>query len=198
MLGGTFAVTQVRYGTPQNPRQENVLWWRPGGTIAVADGQDAADQLAVAMDTNIKPTLISILASDSKYFNMNVEVNIGGVVFTSNFGTSGTAGTNDGVTSPESNAVIIRKRTAHPGKTGRGRWYIGCVPEDYTTIGQLSSGAHTAYEALASAYRGDQVTALATWGSYHHSKKDDALYSILSTKVIDFVKTERRRLVRAF
>jgi hypothetical protein len=197
-LGGTYAVTAVRYGTEANARQENVLWWRPSGVISVSDGQAAADQLASKMHDNISPTLIGILATDVFYVGIYVEVSIGGVVFTSRFNDTPIPGTNDGVTSPESVAVVIRKRTSQPGKTGRGRWYIGCVPEDYSSIGILQSGAITAYTSLASAYRGDQVTVLATWGSYHHSGKDMALYSISSTSVEPFLKTERRRLVRSF
>lgn len=195
-LTGTFAMCTVQYGTTERFNQLNVLWYRPGTPIDPASGQTAADHLATAMDTNIAPTLKGILCPDAQYKGCVVEINIGGVVFTAASTASAGAGGNDGVTSPELVAVVIRKRTSHGGKTGRGRWFIGCVPEDYTTIGVLGSTAIAAYQSLASAYNGDQVTAEATWGQYLHSKKDSALYKVDHTYVEAPIASQRRRRLR--
>jgi hypothetical protein len=172
------------------------MWLRPGVSITTANGQTAADQLAAICDSNYGTALRAWMCADANYFGVIVEISLGGLVFTSaNTDTAG-AGSRSGDTSPEFAAVVIRKRTDTPGKTGRGRWFIGCVPEVLTTNGVLSNTGIAAANTLRSAYGGDQVTALATWGAYLHSKKDDALYSISSTHTESILATQRRRRVR--
>ena len=197
-LPSQYARIDLRYGHNENMRQENVLWFQPDATIAFADGVSTAQALATAFDTAVAAAIKDCIASDAGYIETHVELNLGGVTFEGVERAGTNDGTATGVTSAENVATVIRKVTEHGGKTGRGRWFIGCVPEEFATIGKLDSTPVSKYNALAVIFIAPIALTGVNFGPRHYSRKDASLYPIRRAIVVQYTKSQRRRLPRPF
>jgi hypothetical protein len=197
-LPTVYAKAEVRYGTTEQARQENVLWFVPSVDVAVADGATTAAALALVISTAVAGAIIPVLATDASYEATKVSLNTHGVTFEAESVFGAGNGSADGATSPENVAVLIKKQSSHGGKTGRGRWYIGCVPEVNTDIGQVNSGVYADYNALAAIYNTTFVTGAVSWVPNIMSRKDASMYPIFAVTLEVYTKSMRRRLVRPF
>lgn len=160
-------------------------------------GQTQADELAAAVDAQVGTNLQQCISADCEYVKTVVSLNNGGVVYVAeNANTAGNGGV-AGTSLPDTVAAVVQKRTDAPGKPGRGRWYIGCVPESFQDTGKLTLTAVGAYNALASSARADEATASGNWRSGHQSRKNVTVVPITATHVAPFTGTLRRRRVRA-
>lgn len=159
-------------------------WDVPAGALAVIDG--AYTTLYQACMTN-ECTFYGYTAA---YHSA------GGVTYTGSRATPATMGTLTGETEPDFTAVCIRKQTAINGKSGRGRWFIGCVPEQFTDTSRLNSMALAAYGALKDEFFMDQTILGATFSPQLLSRKTNSFIDIDVLDIDVNLATQRRRRVR--
>ena len=186
----------LRYGTTENPKQENVLWYQPDAVIGVGNGAAAASNLAGLADAQLGPLILDVIAPDANYYACVVNLNIAGVTFTATSAASSSNGNRTGTTSPENVAVVIRKVTDTGGKSGRGRWFIACVPEDFTDIGIVNPTATVYYQSLADGMRHIYAGTYCNFGPRHHSRITNDLVPIRDCIATRGTRSQRRRLVR--
>lgn len=183
------------YGSDENSPFVNVLHYFQMGTFDADD--DEATAMAGYVDGTIAPNLIGVLAADCRYFRSFVRISNDGVVFEAENTNSAAQGDIAGQSLPDYAAAIIRKRTAVGGKTGRGRWYVGCVAEAFQDTGFLTPAALTAYQALAANLIINPSPGGGTWIAAHLSRKDNTLVGLTDCRAIAQLGTLRRRMFRA-
>lgn len=94
-------------------------------------------------------------------------------------------------------AAVVQKITAHPGKTGRGRWYFSCVGVDLATNSYINPSGMTLFQSLSLTAR-TNITVTGASGPIvlapaHFSPTDGLLYPILQAPVVALLGTKRRR-----
>lgn len=195
-LPGTYVIATLRYGTPDKELQLNVFYYTVVGAIGGADNQADADTIATQLAANFSDPISAITTTETDIHGVFVQYNIGGNVFTSGQPCTSLAGLVASDTLPEYCAVIIQKRTAHGGRSGRGRSYIGCVPEDATDNGEITGPFQVLYDQM-----GDAIINHPDVGGAHldpqlFSKKDNAFYPLVSRRTDIGLGTQRRRKTR--
>lgn len=191
------ATARVIYETPQKETLINVLWYI--GTGPGTNEAETAQELADAIDALTGPALVGVLTTSCRYLGTSVALNNQGNVFTATSVGSAALGSVTGDELPSFSALVIQKRTAIPGREGRGRWYIGAVPEIFTDEGRLGTGNIGVYNDLAATLQWQHVlpNSGTQWTAAHYSKKDDNLYQITNVNVVTFLGTQRRRRLRS-
>lgn len=198
-LPSQYVKIEVRWTTALNARQEVVLWFQPDATIAMADGVDESQVLALLADTTFNLAIKAVLSTDdAAYGGCHAHLNLDGVTFIAGSTTFSGAGSEESPTQAENVAVVLRKRTDHGGKTGRGRWFMGAVPESLTDAGRCTDAGLALYQALGDLFAGILITARANYGPRHLSRKDAAMYPIRACNAQRYTRSQRRRLVRLF
>jgi len=194
-LPAQFAIIRVAYGSDQKNPFINSLYVVPDDAPA-APFQPIAQNLADAADTAWRGQFRACIPSEGNYFGTHVSLHASGVVYDAASAAASQAGLASGDQLPDYAAVVIRKRTGHAGKTGRGRWFIGCVPEGLTNTNILTTGGTGDYSDLATALFTPLVSDGFNWMPNLYSRKDNALYEILVTQVMTYLRTQRRRRLR--
>lgn len=182
--------------TNQSAGFVNVLWYSVDVSPAPADpGQFAAD-CADALGTAISPAFKNWLASDTELRHIEVSVSLNGQVHTANsLGFTG-PGTVLGDSLPAYAAAIIQKRTAVGGRTGRGRWYVGGVPEASTDDSFLDGAGQTLLTNLAIAFKADVTVGTTVWkAQHHHGGSPGNLAPLTTVRGLITLGTLRRRMV---
>lgn len=156
---------------------------------------------ANAVATNVSAAFIAdaveVLTDLSLVYGFVAQVHLGGVTYngeTSGSPVGGTVESTDEM--PNYVAVVIQKRTAQPGKSGRGRWYMGAVPESFTDTNKLTTTAFDQYKTLAEHFNETVVVSGINLAPRHYSKKNETLYPIVQCRVNKTLATQRRRRVR--
>jgi hypothetical protein len=193
-LAGDYAVARIVYASDQRVQDIMVLHYMISGTVddPFSDVQD----LANAIDSELSVAFPAVLCTTSKFYGVACALHSGGVVYNARSVGVADAGTVMGDESADFVAVVIQKRSAHPGRSGTGRWFVGCVPETLTDTNRLTAGGRTAYDNLALALNTDIIVGGATYQTAIYSQKDNALYQMLATDIDGTLATQRRRLVR--
>lgn len=192
-----YARVSLVYGSDDRQPFVNVFWFVPQAVIAVGDGAAAATALGDAFDSTFGPLIRAWLCTEAKYIGTSVTLNIAGVVFDYSTDAGSDPGETAGDQLPDYAAVIIRKLTATAGPQGRGRWFVGCVPEVYTNTSTLTGPGVTAANLLRDQFAAPLDVGAQTWVPNLHSKKDDTLYEIIGTGVVEVLATQRRRRFRS-
>jgi len=185
------ATAYVVYGSDEKQPFVNVLHFRQISTF-VADGAEC-QALANELDININSALIAVLPNEASYLRSVVQLYNDGLSYERSANTNAGQGGAPDEGCPDYVAVVIRKRTDSPGKAGRGRWYVGCVSEEYNDTGRLTAPGVTVYDALANALSDDLVTASGTWQNCHLSRSTSVLVPIVSVETQPIMCTQRRR-----
>lgn len=124
----------------------NVFWSKTSGVVTTGALGDAADAVKGWWDTYIKPgmhpsyVLDTIVATDKSVAN--------GSQVTRTY-TTGNAGTASGAAAAANAATVISWRTAHIGRSFRGRTYIGA----------LTTGSFSDAQNVTSGFAGGMATA---------------------------------------
>jgi hypothetical protein len=190
-----LATVYVVYGSDENDPFVIVMHMFQQG-VFTAD-QAEADALASHIDANVGAELRLCIAADCQYIKTVVNINNAGVVFTAENATTAGVGAVAGQSLPDYAAVVIRKRTAVGGKRGRGRWFIGCVPEASQDTGYLTVGARTAFQNLGTVLITDAVIGANTWLDGHMSRADNTVVQIDSVNAQRQLGTQRGRMKRS-
>lgn len=193
-LPNPLATAFIVYKSDENGPFVIVNHYFQVGTFTV--DQTACDQLAFSIDLTVGPVLLQCIPSDCNYVRTQVNINVAGVSFTGSNNSNNDPGSGGTQSLPDYCACVIQKKTDTPGRAGRGRWYIGCVPEDVNNTGVLSSAGALLYQDLGNALIQDNVTPSGTWRAGHLSRSEDICVPIRAIFVNDMFGTRRKRLVR--
>jgi hypothetical protein len=113
--------------------------------------------------------------------------------------TSGNVGDESVDSLPSTNTAVVRLKTTHPGKTGRGRMALPGIPEDKQSLSALDPVFVTAAVAflacMAAAYINSDPLATPFFHWSVWSRKDTQAYPITSTSVNNIVGSMRSRKV---
>lgn len=194
-LPANYLIVRAIYGTPDKDPMINIMWYQQDAPSA-EPWADAA-VYANAFYDEFQPKYTACLTTFSAFLAVTVALSNNGNVFNA----TSTQGQQLGVVTedelPSFCACCIQKRTNSPGKQGRGRWFIGGVPETFSNEGKLTGPATTNYAILGASLGASQSFAeVPAVTACLYSPFDDALYPILSTAVVQNLATQRRRRLR--
>lgn len=162
--------------------------------------QDLVNDLLQPILDCITTNLLPILSEECMLEGVDVK-NIGGSTAQEaelNISSANTGGVT-GNSLPSTNTAVVRLKTTHPGRTGRGRMALPGIAED----NQANSELDATFIAAAVAFLACMATAFIntdpTFSPFFHwsvrSRKDSILYPISSTSVNPIVGTMRSRKV---
>lgn len=193
-LPGVYGVAGVHYNSDESRRFVNVLYYVP--SAQPADPAVSAAALATAVQGVVNEPFKDWLAVTSGFQGVQVSLHFNGQVFTGADFTNSGPGTAASDETPDYVAAVIRKRTLVPGKNGRGRWYIGGVPEMKTATNRLAGTGVFDLNAIAAAFMQQVNAGGVLWSPRHLSPQLDTLVPIVQTQVVLALGTQRRRRVR--
>lgn len=185
----------IVYRSPLDEDFCNVLWYQLSDAPSPPETFPTA--LADVLWPDIDDCYGDVLPASWHIQTIYVQLSTSGLAFDGVSSASPTTGSvTDSDYLPCHNAVIIQKRTAHPGKSGRGRWYITGIPEAFATGDVVSNSAVNEYDAVREELTATRVAAGVTCTPCHHSAKENALYPITLTRLMMTLGTQRGRLPR--
>jgi len=163
--------------------------------------QDLVDNLITPVLTCIQENLLPVLTTEIVLAGADVRNTSGSVAQEA---TVSLIGDNEGTTASEGlptiDAAVVKLKTTHPGRTGRGRMFLPGIPE----LHQHNSLVDATFVAAAVAFLACMATAfinsdpLAT--PFFHwcvrSRKDNQMYPISSTSVNLVIGSLRSRKVK--
>lgn len=172
----------------------NVLWYQ--SSDAITDGPGAASAIVGQINTSIKAGYLAVLTTNSFYLGCQVSLNLAGVVY--NAGSAGGAepGLVAGDEAPDYCAVVMQKRSQLPGRSGRGRLFIGGVPESFTDTSTLTEDALVTYQSLAEAFSGALNLISGIFMPAHLSELTNQMVPIQQWTPQEVLATQRRRRLR--
>lgn len=179
-LPATYVKFTLVLGSQQKTNFYNVFYYVPS-LAPTFTGSPMADALTFgnAAYTALTADLAAVLTTDSSVIGFNVDLLTGGQSYDVSV-VNLIPGTVAGDELADFEAVVIQKRTATGGKSGRGRWYLGPVPETFTDENYITSAAALLYGNVLTDWI-NNVNALGTaWASSLFSKKNTDLYPITS------------------
>lgn len=124
-----------------------VLFYRQnnGDALDAANVQTAANDFKTAYATAIP----AVITSSHTLHRVELVQTSGVNQIDAVSNSAAVAGSVSGDVMPEEVAVLIQRRTGLVGRNKRGRVFIPCVPDSFVTGSGLTSGALTAYTAVA-------------------------------------------------
>lgn len=179
-------------GSPQRAKFYNIFWYIPDAEPAGNPQQKAADLATKAM-AKLSAHLATVLTTQDTEMRCLASFHAGGVIWDSTVSQL-VMGTADSDQQPDFVAVCIQKRTAVPGKSGRGRWFLGPVPEDFTDENHLTNSAIVDYGHVADDWMGSFADAAdITWTPCLNSRKDSVLLPLIAVEVDRDLASQRGR-----
>lgn len=195
-LPASYVLATIRYGVPQRPLQLNVVWYRPDAIEPTADNFTDALTMAGELVSHFDNALAAVMTTETLLHGIQVAYHISGDVYVAGTSFTSLTGDEDVDTLPEYCACVIQKRTGTAGKSGRGRWYVGSVPETFADNSRLTGVAAPKYDTLADKFKTNVPCMGGNLVPMHYTKKFNTTYDILATSVDQNLGTMRRRLVR--
>lgn len=181
--------------SPQRSKFYNIFWYTPDSTIA-SPGQDEANDLAVKMLAALTASLPAVLTTADTEARCQVTYYDNAIPWIAEK-TQALSGTATDDQCPDFVAVCIQKRTATPGKSGRGRWFLGPVPEVLTDENILPAASVTKYGLVALDWVSPvSDTADHTWSPCLNSRKTSTLHQIIAWGVDVNLASQRGRKFR--
>lgn len=193
----TYASVAIYYGSDDKLPFVNVLWYSSMVGIDPTDMQNQADSLASAVLGDVLPAYQLVLTTECKVIGAIARVVSAGNAAEGINTTAAGGGDIAGDTLPDYAAAVISKRTVNGTRSGKGRWYIGCVPESFTNTSSLLAAARGAYDDLGLAFRTSVSSGGHEWTAGHYSAKVGHIFDITSTLVRAPLGTQRRRRFRS-
>jgi hypothetical protein len=174
---------------------ENVLNFTSHGS------QDLVENLLIPVLGCITDNLLPILSNEAQLLGAVCKNVTGSVAQEVEKNATGTGlGTLSTDSLPSTNAAVVRLKTTHPGRTGRGFMKLLGIPEDHTESSKLDAvfiAAALAFLAcMAAAFIAGDPPAAVRFDWCVRSRKDNAFYPIIDTSVNPIIGTQRSRKVR--
>lgn len=174
----------------------SVLWYLPLEEFSPGDQQATAQALADGLMELFAGPYKAFMATDANIVGARVNLNDHGITFSASSVAGAGAGTVTSDSLPDYAAALIRKRTGHGGKTGRGRVYVGPVAETMTDNGRLTGPGQAGLLAIADKMTTDIIAEGTTFSAFHLSRKDTAFYPLTQAIPQTILATQRRRRLR--
>lgn len=159
----------------------NVFYFVPSATPSyTADPMADAQAITAAVQAAYSAGMLGCLTTNSSIVGFYGEMHKAGAVYAVEV-LDGNAGTIMGDELPDWVALCIQKRTASPGKSGRGRWFFGPFPEEITDENRVIAGFVPNVDTLALTWL-QPITALGVpWTPMLYSPKLASLTGLTST-----------------
>jgi hypothetical protein len=172
----------------------NVIHFKSNGV------QDLVDDLITPVLNCITTNLLPILGSDTTLLGADVKSITGSTLQEVDHQlVSGNTGGLDVDSLPSTNTCVVRLKTLHPGRTGRGRMALLGIPENHTNHSRLDAtfiAAAIAFLAcMASAFINGDPPATPFFDWMVKSRKDNAFYAVSTYSVNPVVGSMRSRRV---
>lgn len=162
------------------------------GTITLANILNAADEIHAIFNAEVISSLISQCTFKTMVRKLTNTVDIEGA-FTD---APSSGDIEDSETLPETDAVVMRRRTGKPGRNKRGRIFWPYIPESLQKDGQLTDDGVDIYKAIA--YKLKVPLVLATTGvtltPVTPDFKTNALEIVTDTQVVGSIMSRRDRM----
>jgi hypothetical protein len=171
-------------GTPQKVNFFNVFWYVPSAAPAFTSApMTDANTICTAIKGTLVAHLPGCLTTGSAILGINLELNKDGQSYdvTQIINTAGTVESDE---LADFEAVVLQKRTATPGKSGRGRWYLGPVPETFTDENYRTLDTDVLYNAVLGDWLASPSALTVNWNPQLYSKKTDTFH-ILTSGFVD-------------
>lgn len=162
----------------------NIFWYYPEGMVSWTSSPMAdAVTLAHAIKTNITPNMIHTMTADSIIDGLNVNLHKGGQEYNVSI-LINQAGVVASDELADFECVIIQKRTSVAGKSGRGRWLVGPVPESQTDENYLLDASFDPWQTVANDWINSFTSMGVSWFAALHSQKLRTLQPLNSNFVV--------------
>jgi hypothetical protein len=189
-------IVKAIYGSDQKGTFINVFYLKPD-VDPTSPAFDVAGEVGAVFGASLSALYQSVMPIEDAFYGLEINYEYGpGANYTIGFSAGAGPGTHAGDSCPDFTAVVIQKKTDFGGKSGRGRIYVGCIPEELTNTDTLTPAGVSEYEGFKSMLLDTFMAAGATWSQYHYSPKDDNWYLISGAIVVPVLGTQRRRRVR--
>lgn len=179
-LPSDWLKTTLVTSSPQKDHFYNVFYWKPDAapTYTPAPMTDSLF-LAIAAAALLTSHTAAVMTTNTTIVGINAELHVGGIVYDTSYliNQPGTLSVDE---LADFEAVVIQKRTSVAGKSGRGRWYLGPVPETLTDENYLTAAAYPLYTAVMTDWCGNFMELGVNWLAQLYSKKTNNLYGISS------------------
>lgn len=179
-LPSVYAKVTMVLSSPQKNKFYNIFYFTPAGTPTwtLNPMQDSAD-IAAAIRDILELGLPSVLSTSCHMEGVNCELHKADQIYDTSV-LSTLAGIVTGDELADFEAVVLQKRTSSGGKSGRGRWYLGPVPESLTNENYITPAAATVYNTLASNWQTPAGALGQDWYQNLYSKKNQTLDLVTS------------------
>ena len=173
----------------------NVLNFTSAGSLDLLEG------LVLPVLECVKDNLLPILSNQIQLVGADCKNITGSVAQEVEANAEGTGlGTLVSESLPSTNAAVIRLRTNHAGRSGRGRMKLAGIGESSSNLSKLDpvfiAGAVAFLACMAAAFIAGDPPAAARFDWVVRSRKDSASYAIVNTSVNPIIGTQRSRKVR--
>lgn len=175
-----------------------LLHWEP--TAAIADAP-AMQAFVDAFQQLITPKLAPLYSEDVKipltiarYYSDTLNLDAASNASFSDAGTADAGGTPIwSTTLPDAVALIVQRRTATPGRAGRGRIFVPSLWEGFNDDGAIQFGLEGPAEDFAAFMGADQTVGGMTIHARHYSKSLQDLIVITQCRAMRDFRQQRRR-----
>lgn len=184
----------VKFACPSKAQMWCTLYYATaGGYSGSLNGIERALAVLDQFSTQVVPKFADCLTTECSVSGVICELHSPEGVFTQGLYTD-VSGTVGGDTCPSYTAVVIQRRTNVPGKSGRGRIYVPCVPEASTDDSYLSD--LTKHQALIVALMINMDVEETTFVPQHYSPRLDSMTPVAFWVLDSVLGTMRTRKVK--
>lgn len=161
----------------------NIFYYKPNATPTwTSNPMEDTSTIGVGLSALLVPNLTAVLTQSTTIVGYAYELHKDGQVYeTSTLAEEPGSVLSDEL--PDFVAAVIQKRTATAGKSGRGRWFLGPVPEALTDENFIEDAARPSYNQIAEDWMAAGTVLGAEWRPQLMSQKNKTLMEITSTYV---------------
>lgn len=157
----------------------NILHYTIPAGVNIETGAAAAGRLVTEANTAAEAVMKNVTPEGCRYEGVAVRVSVGGQSFVSERYVDAGPGLVPGDTCPNYVSIVMPKRTATAGRSGRGRWYLGCVPESFTDGPRVAAAASGPLVEVVNLFKATFETTDGGWVPRHYSPKTGQLLPIV-------------------
>jgi hypothetical protein len=197
-LPSTYIKVHGIYESPGGREMEYLTYWLPDGGFTFTP--DSATSTAGILGQHILDALRPLITASAFVRGAKVYIHDSGHTYTRHVNATlpnvGTADSGDCL--PDHVAACVRYESQGDGRSGLGRYFIGCVPEIYSNDNVLTGPGLTAYESFSTTLLAHFTAGMGgpELDIAHYSRKLNALFTIDYMVPHPLLKRQGRRLFR--
>jgi hypothetical protein len=195
-IAGQYFVISVVTQSDQSKQLINLYYYKPQAVVEGDDKAEIANKVATAFGVLVQAAWKAVMPSECSWGPVICYFHDDANVYESTYDAENGPGAVSGDSCPDFTAAVVQKRTATGGRSGRGRWYLGCVAESNTDTGRLTTAAVALYKTLAGNFAIDLTTDVGDLTPCLFAQAAAMLYPITGIVVNSPLGTQRRRRLR--